>query len=144
MLLRKGSFGWLLIMVLASCTRAHEPEPSTAPAASAEEAADESPAVGFVDATIMFTNCGKVAKMNARSAQRTMRLLVEACEEVPGGSAEFTATLSPDGRIELAALDGGLGTVPTCVLRHELKHKVAVSKPCTMQVRMTEKKPAPK
>jgi hypothetical protein len=92
----------------------------------------------------MFTNCGKVANMNAKSAQRTMRQLVEACEEVPGGSAEFTATLWPDGRIELATVDGGVGTVPVCVLRHELKHKVAVSKPCTMNVHMSEKKPTPK
>ena len=143
MLIRQGSLGWLLIVTLASCTRAHEPAPSTAPVASVEPA-DEAPAVGFVDATIMFTNCGKVANMNARSAQRTMRKLGEACEEVPGGSAEFTATLSPDGRIELASPDGGIGTVPMCVLRHELKHKVLVSKPCTMHVRMTEKKPEPK
>jgi len=140
MLIRDGSLGLLLLMATSACTRAHEPEPSTAPAASVEPV-EETPAVGFVDATIMFTNCGKVANMNARSAQKTMRQLVEACEEVPGGAAEFTATLSPDGRIELATVDGGLGTVPLCVLRHELKHKVRVSKPCTMHVRMTERKP---
>jgi hypothetical protein len=143
MVIRYGSLGLLLMVGLASCTRAHEPEPSTAPAASAD-VAEESPELGFVDATIMFTNCSKVANLNAKSAQRTMRRLVEACEEVPGGAAEFTATLLPDGRIEFAAVDGGLSTVPMCVLRHELKHKVKVSKPCTMHVRMTEKKPEPK
>jgi hypothetical protein len=88
----------------------------------------------------MFTDCGIVSNMNARVAQKTMRQLVEACNEVPGGAAEFTATLLVDGRIELAANDGGLGTVPICVLHHELKHKVVVKKPCTMQVKLSERK----
>jgi hypothetical protein len=143
MMIRTCSLG-LLLLALGACTRAHEPEPATAPAPSADSTTEDAPVVGFVDATIMFTNCGKVANLNAKSAQRTMRQLVEACEEVPGGSAEFTATLWPDGRIELATLDGGVGTVPVCVLRHELKHKVKVSKPCTMSVHISEKKPATK
>jgi len=91
----------------------------------------------------MFTDCGVVSNMNAQVAQKTMRQLVEACNEVPGGTAQFTATLLVDGRIELATNDGGTGTVPICVLRHELKHKVVVKKPCIMQVKMSERKATP-
>jgi hypothetical protein len=134
----------LLLFATGSCTRAHEPEPGAAPAPAPAPSAepDDLPPVGFGDATIIFTDCGKVSNMNAKLAQKTMRRLVEACNEVPGGTAQFTATLLPDGHIELAtSADGGLGTVPVCVLHHELKHNVVVSKPCTMQVQMTEKKP---
>ena len=131
----------LLTISGISCARGHEPNPSVAPVAS-EEVDSPNPPIGLVDATIMFTDCGVVSNMNATLAQKTMRQLVEACNEVPGGIAQFTATLLVDGRIELATGDGGLGTVPICVLHHELKHKVIVKKPCTMQVQMSERKPS--
>jgi len=132
-------FGSLAIVGFLACARSPEPAHSGAPAAPSTD--DESnPPIGMVDAAIMFTDCAVVSNMNAKLAQKTMRQLVEACNEVPGGKAEFTATLNPGGRIELHNADGGLGTVPICVLHHELKHKVVVKKPCTMQVQMTERK----
>lgn len=135
----------LLVTAVASCARGHDPTPSAAPVASATPIASgaedsSSQSIGSIDATIMFTDCGVVSNMNAQVAQKTMRQLVEACNEVPGGTAQFTATLLVDGRIELATADGGTGTVPICVLRHELKHKVVVKKPCIMQVKMSERK----
>ena len=127
-----------------SCARGHEPIPSTAPVPSVQTPSaqqdDPNPSIGLVDATMMFTDCGVVSDMNATNAQKTMRQLVEACTEVPGGTAQFVARLLPSGRIELGTVDGGLGTVPICVLRHELKHRVVVKKPCVMQVQMSERK----
>jgi len=136
-----------LVIAAASCARGREPTPSAAPVAATPAASgaedNSNPPIGSVDATIMFTDCGVVSNMNAQVAQKTMRQLVEACNEVPGGTAQFTATLLVDGRIELATNDGGTGTVPICVLRHELKHKVVVKKPCIMQVKMSERKATP-
>lgn len=128
----------VLALTVAGCTRGQEPTPTLPPVASAR--ADESPPpAGLVDSTIIFTDCGTVANMNAKLAAMTMRQLVEACSEVPGGTAQFSATLLPGGRIELATPDGGVGVVPVCVLHHELKHQVIVQKPCTMQVQMRER-----
>jgi hypothetical protein len=138
---RAFSLGSILALAALSCARNPEPIHSTAPAASSNDD-DSNPPIGMVDATVMFTDCGVVSNMNSKLAQKTMRQLVEACNEVPGGVAQFSATLLVDGRIELSASDGGLGTVPICVLHHELKHKVVVKKPCTMQVQMTERKPS--
>jgi len=138
--IRAFALGSVILMAF-SCARNPEPIHSTAPVASGAED-DSNPPIGMVDAAIMFTDCGVVSNMNAKLAQKTMRQLVEACTEVPGGIAQFSATLLVDGRIELAAADGGVGTVPTCVLHHELKHKVVVRKPCTMQVQITERKPS--
>lgn len=138
------SLSILLAITALSCARGHDPTPSVAPVPSAPKEEDARPSIGLVDATIMFTDCGVVSNMNAQRAQRTMRQLVEACNEVPGGTAQFTATLLPNGRIELANADGGLGTVPICVLHHELKHKVVVKKPCIMQVQMSEHSSSPR
>jgi hypothetical protein len=130
----------LISSMVVSCARAQEPGPAAASTPEAE-ASEPPPELEYVAATLMFTDCETVSNSKARVAQSTMRRLVEACTEVPGGTAQFTATLLPGGRIELTAPDGGLGTVPTCVLRHELRHKVAISKPCTLQVQMSQKKP---
>lgn len=139
MRVRQISLGLVLALTVAGCARGQEPTPTLPPAASAQ-ADDLPPPVGLVDSTIIFTDCGTVANMNAKLAAKTMRQLVEACSEVPGGTAQFSATLLPGGRIELATPDGGVGMVPVCVLHHELKHKVIVQKPCTMQVRMSERR----
>ena len=139
---RAFACGLFLSIALVSCARGPEPIHNNAPAAASSSEEDSNPPIGMVDATIMFTDCSVRSDMNARLAQKTMRQLVEACNEVPGGTAQFSATLNPGGRIELNTVDGGPGTVPICVLRHELKHKVVVKKPCTMQVQMTERKAA--
>ena len=143
MQLRALSLSLFFAITGISCARDHDPTPSVAPVTAVPNEDEPNPSLGLVDATIMFTDCGVVSKTNAIHAQRTMRQLVEACNEVPGGTAQFTATLLPNGRIELANADGGLGTVPICVLRHELTHKVVLKKPCTMQVQMSERRPLP-
>ncbi len=97
---------------------------------------------GFFDHAVLDIDLPDGNGVTRNLPKKTMRQLVEGCNEVPGGTAQFTATLLVDGRIELATVDGGLGTVPICVLHHELKHKFIVKKPCTMQVQMSERKPS--
>jgi hypothetical protein len=98
----------------------------------------------MVDATILFTDCANVSSNSAALAEKTMRRLVEGCDSVPGGQAQFVATLLPGGRIEISAVEGTEGTVPICVLSHQLQHQVSVSKACKMHVQMEQKAPASK
>jgi hypothetical protein len=67
-----------------------------------------------------------------------MYQLVEGCSSVPGGSAEFEATLQPGGRIEIAAAPGQPDVVPICILKHSLLHKVALVKPCRLDVKIAQ------
>ncbi|MCK6535168.1 MAG: hypothetical protein L6Q84_19520 [Polyangiaceae bacterium] len=80
------------------------------------------------------------AKLDKKEAERTMNGLVGECDSVPGGTASFQATLLPGGRIEISAPDGSdRGTVPICVVKHALKHKLLLAKPCTLAVQIEEK-----
>jgi hypothetical protein len=122
------------------CTKRHEPAP-VSPAVSSQQD-NIPPPVELVDATILLTDCGTVSNVSAKQAEKTMRQLVEACSEVPGGTAQFTATLLPGGRVELTTPDAGLQMVPTCVLSHALTHRVVLKRACSMQVQMSERKAA--
>jgi hypothetical protein len=99
----------------------------------------------IVDASAVISACPDGRKMNAKAAADAINKLVEPCAQVPGGQAHFAATLLPGGKIELASPEGkvGEGIVPTCVLRHGLAHKVLLSKPCTFDVKLEERKLAP-
>jgi hypothetical protein len=130
--------GLVLLLLAAGCSPA-PPMPATTPPDEAPTEDGPHP-VGLVDASIMFTDCPQVSNMNAKEAQRTMYRLVEGCDAVPGGTARFVATLSPDKRIEISSPEGSSGTVPICVLKHRLTHQVAVQKPCRMEVQMEERK----
>ena len=79
--------------------------------------------------------------MNGKAAEVAMRQLITPCDKVPGGNAHFSATLIPGGRIELASPAGETadGVVPTCVLKHTLKHGVTLGEPCTFEVRLEER-----
>jgi len=96
----------------------------------------------MVDASAVIGACPDGRKMNARAAADAINKLVEPCAQVPGGKAHFAATLLPGGKIELASPEGKVaeGVVPTCVLRHGLGHKVLLSKPCTFDVKLEERK----
>ncbi len=94
----------------------------------------------MVEATILFSDCGAVSNLNAQLAEGTMRRLVESCDSVPGGHAKFTASLMPNGSIEIATPEGPEGTVPVCVLRHGLKHQVTVRKACKLEVQLEQRK----
>lgn len=99
----------------------------------------------MVNASAIVSACPDGRKMNAKAAADAINKLVEPCGQVPGGTAHFAATLLPGGKIELASPDGKVaeGVVPTCVLRHGLSHRVLLSKPCTFDVKLEERKLAP-
>jgi hypothetical protein len=96
-----------------------------------------------VDAVIVANECAKLGNVNARAAEKAMHKLVEGCAEVPGGVAQFTATLVPGGRIDIGPMKGSdpaQATVPMCVLKHPLVHTVALPSPCKLDVRMEQQK----
>ena len=97
----------------------------------------------MVNASAVIAACPDARKMNAKAAADTIDHLVEPCAQVPGGKAHFSATLLPGGKIELASPEGKVaeGMVPTCALSHGLTHKLLLSKPCTFDVQLEERKP---
>jgi hypothetical protein len=133
-----GAFSTIFLLAAAcSATKGMEPSPVVR---TSEPPKDEtSQKVAMVDATILMTDCSKVSNYSATVAERTMRRLVEDCNGVPGGQAEFVATLLPGGRIQISAVDGSDATVPICVLRHQLEHQVSINKACKIHVQMEQK-----
>jgi hypothetical protein len=91
-----------------------------------------------VNATILTNGCQHLGATNAKLAERAMYQLVEGCSTVPGGSAQFEATLEPGGRIAIAAAPGQPDVIPICILKHSLQHKVALAKPCHLDVKIAQ------
>jgi hypothetical protein len=91
-----------------------------------------------VNATILANGCQEFGQANGKLAERAMSELVEGCTSVPGGSAQFAATLLAGGRIEIAAVDGQPGLIPICILKHPLVHRVPLSKPCRLDVKIEQ------
>jgi hypothetical protein len=113
----------------------------TSPATQPPPPTQSLPAKGaaeLVNATILANGCQQLGHDNARLAERAMYQLVEGCTSVPGGSAEFEATLEPGGRIDIAAAPGQPDVVPICILKHSLQHKVALTKPCRLDVKIAQ------
>jgi hypothetical protein len=109
----------------------------------AEDASDlPRTATSMVNAQAIVSACPDARKMNAKAAADTINKLVEPCAKVPGGKAHFAATLLPGGKIELASPEGKVadGVVPTCVLGHGLTHRVLLSKACSFDVQLEERK----
>jgi hypothetical protein len=67
-----------------------------------------------------------------------MDQLIEGCTVVPGGRAQFEATLEPGGRIQITAAAGQPDIVPICILKHSLQHKVPLTKPCRLDVKIEQ------
>jgi hypothetical protein len=91
-----------------------------------------------VNATILTNGCGELGRTNGKLAEQAMYELVEGCSSVPGGSAQFRATLLPGGRIDIAAAAGQPDVVPICVLKHRLVHKVPLANPCRLDVKIEQ------
>lgn len=91
-----------------------------------------------VNATILANACQDFGQVNGKLAERAMSELVEGCSSVPGGLAQFAATLLPGGRIEIAAAAGQPGVIPICILKHPLVHRVPLSKPCRLDVKIEQ------
>jgi hypothetical protein len=126
-------------LAAAACATRHAPVAAPPESAPAPPAADPGPppkAASLVNAVVVVGACPDAAKMDARRAEQAIRKLVGSCPEVPGGRAHFSATLLPNGKIELASPEGNPaeGVVPTCVLQHLLVHQVALGSPCKFDV----------
>ena len=133
-------WGWLLGLALLSgsaaapdrATGAASPTPVIQPPPPAAK-----PTVTIVESSVMLVDCP--AKLQPKQAKETITGLVEGCSSVPGGRARFVAVLEPDGAVTITAPDGSTqGTIPICVLSHKLKHKLAIKKPCKVDVQIEE------
>jgi hypothetical protein len=85
-----------------------------------------------------MNGCATLTGVNGRLAEEAMHKLVDACASVPGGSTRFTLTLLPSGRIELPQSPDQPETIPTCVLKNDLRHRVSLQKPCSLVVKLEE------
>lgn len=126
-----------VVPALAACASApppasQEPPPPT----TAEPSSGQSAQV--VNATILTNGCQNLGKSHAMLAESAMYHLVEGCTSVPGGSAEFEATLQPGGKIDIAGVPGQPAVVPICVLKHSLQHKVPLKAPCHLDVKIEQ------
>jgi hypothetical protein len=112
---------------------------SAAPPAPAQQAEPTSPPVQAVSTVIVANGCANLGHANARVAESAMYKLVEGCSSVPGGSIRFSATLLTTGLIEIKPGEGQPDVLPLCVLKHDLRHKVALTKACVLDIRLEEK-----
>ncbi len=132
-----------LLILLAACgprepaagASSAAPDPSASASASAVSAP---PAAEVVNATILTNGCQALGASNARLAEKAMYQLIEGCSSVPGGKAQFEATLQPGGRVIISAVAGQPDVIPICVLKHALQHGVPLAQPCRLDVKLEE------
>jgi hypothetical protein len=135
----RSALGCLALAFTASTSVAcAHGQPSSEPQSPARASAGSGAQAQFVNATILTNGCQSLGHANAKLAETAMYQLVEGCSSVPGGSAEFQATLEPGGRIAIAAAPGQPDVVPICILKHSLLHKVALAKPCRLDVKIAQ------
>lgn len=123
-------------LLVVACAASTQPPAQTPPPTTA--AVTTGPAAQVVNATILTNRCQELGRAKAKLAERAMYQLVEACTSVPGGSAQFEATLQPGGRIDITAAPGQPDVVPVCILKHSLMHKVPLAKPCRLDVKIEQ------
>lgn len=141
-MLRPALFASVALCSLVACGP-KEPPATASSATAASEASDASasasaPAAQMVNATILTNGCQALGAANAKLAERAMYQLIEGCSSVPGGKAQFEATLQPGGRIEISGVPGQPDVVPICVLKHSLQHKVPLTQPCRLDVKIEQ------
>jgi hypothetical protein len=134
----------LAFAVVGGACAAKEPPsaPAAAPASPAS-AVPSAPAPGavaaqFVNATILTNGCQSLGAVSAKAAEKAMNQLIEGCTSVPGGRAEFEATLEPGGLVEIKGVAGQPDVVPICVLKHSLQHQVPLKQPCRLEVKIEQ------
>jgi hypothetical protein len=106
--------------------------------------AAKDPAISLVTSAVVIEQCPGSKKLDSKAATREIDELVGPCKTVPGGAAHFTATLLPDGSVELGGPSGGNpdeAVVPTCLVqkKNQLKHKLKLSEPCKFDVRLEQR-----
>jgi hypothetical protein len=92
----------------------------------------------MVDVVVLTNGCQSMGRQSGLLAEAAMSSLVEGCASVPGGSMQFHATLLPGGRIEISAAPGQPEVVPICILKHALVHRVPLTKPCPLDVKIEQ------
>jgi len=137
----RAVLGMLVCVALSGCGGAHH---RSAHDTSSEPAAAP---VSMVTSSVVIDACPDAKRINSRQATKEIEELVGPCTMVPGGSAHFSATLLPGGRVELASPSGDpeSGVVPTCLLQSQgqLRHRIKVTAPCKFDVKLEEHKSAP-
>lgn len=100
-------------------------------------------AINMVTSVVVVEACPEAKTINTAQATREIEELVGPCKEVPGGAAHFSATLMPQGRVELASPTGDpdMGVVPTCIMQkaNQLKHKLKLKHPCKFDVKLEQR-----
>ncbi|MGD0525889.1 MAG: hypothetical protein ABSE49_12135 [Polyangiaceae bacterium] len=96
------------------------------------------PSAQLVNAVVLTNGCQSMGRQSALLAESAMSSLVEGCASVPGGSMQFHATLQPGGRVEISATPGQPEVVPICILKHALVHRVPLTKPCPLDVKIEQ------
>ena len=124
------------MLVVAACG---PPAPTTPPPPPPPPAARP---LSLVTSFVVLEECPNAKTLDTKRAQKEIEELVGPCTKVPGGVAHFSATLLPDGRVELAspAGDPEMGVVPTCLVQTQaqLRHKLRLTKPCKFDVRLEQ------
>ncbi|HEY8092042.1 MAG TPA: hypothetical protein VIF09_29475 [Polyangiaceae bacterium] len=127
-------FSLALALLVVACGS----KPPPADTASPPPVAPSGRAAQVVNATVLTNGCQDLGNASARLAESAMYQLVEGCTTVPGGVAQFSATLQPGGRIEITAASGQPDVVPICILKHALTHRVPLTRPCRLDVKIEQ------
>ena len=120
------------LALVAGC--ASSPPPASVP----PPAEPPGPSAQLVNAVVLTNGCQSMGRQSALLAESAMSSLVEGCASVPGGSMQFHATLQPGGRVEISATPGQPDVVPICILKHALVHRVPLTKPCPLDVKIEQ------
>lgn len=103
----------------------------------------DAPAMSMVTSIVVLDACPDAKRLDSKRTSREIQELIGPCKRIPGGAAHFSATLLPDGRVELASPSGDPagGVVPTCVVQQlkQLRHKLALRSPCRFDVTLDER-----
>jgi hypothetical protein len=125
------------LFAVAGCA-AHPPPESAASAPEPPAPVAAGPSAQLVNALVLTNGCPDLGKRSALLADQAMNALVEGCDSVPGGSMQFHATLQPGGRVEISAAPGQPAVVPICILKHALTHRVPLTRPCPLDVKIEQ------
>ena len=97
----------------------------------------------MVTSFVMVEACPESKRIDTKQATKEIDELVGPCKKVPTGAAHFSATLLPNGSVELASPTGDptMGVVPTCLLQNkaQLHHKLRLTKACKFDVKLEQR-----
>jgi hypothetical protein len=129
-----------LLLGLIACHHATPPPPPPPP----PPMPPPTRSMSIVTSMVVVDACPGSKKLDRKAATKEIEALVGPCQKVPGGAAHFSATLLPNGGVELASPSGDQdeGIVPTCVLESKaaFHHKLHVAQPCRFDVKLEERK----